>query len=81
LAKVAYRHSPSFKSNEIALATWLRLGELDAEQQECADYSETQFKLAVKQIRDPHARTRRASHSPRTSSAMRLVLRSLWCRR
>lgn len=51
LAKVAYRHSPSFKSNEVALATWLRLGELDAEQQECADYSETQFKLALKQIR------------------------------
>jgi HTH-type transcriptional regulator/antitoxin HigA len=47
LAKVAYRHSPSFTSNEVALATWLRLGELDAEQQECADYSETQFKLGV----------------------------------
>ena len=51
LAEVAYRHSPSFKSNEIALATWLRLGELDAEQQECAAYSEAQFKVAVKQIR------------------------------
>lgn len=51
LAKIAYRHSPSFKSNEIALATWLRLGELDAEQQACAEYSETKFKHALKQIR------------------------------
>lgn len=51
MARVAYRHSPAFKSDEIALATWLRLGELDAEQQECGDYSETQFKHAVKEIR------------------------------
>lgn len=51
LAKVAYRHSPAFKSDEVALATWLRLGELDAEQQVCSDYNETQFKFALKEIR------------------------------
>ncbi|MDE0145631.1 MAG: ImmA/IrrE family metallo-endopeptidase [Nitrospira sp.] len=48
---VAYRHSPSFQSDKTALATWLRLGELEAEQQECADYNETRFKQALKDIR------------------------------
>ena len=51
-ANVAYRHSPSFKSDEVALATWLRLGELEAERQECADYNETTFKRALREIRD-----------------------------
>ena len=48
---VVYRHSPSFKSDELALATWLRLGELEAERQECDNYSEGQFRRALKQIR------------------------------
>ena len=48
---VAYRHSPSFQSDKTALATWLRLGELEAEQQECADYNEARFKRALKEIR------------------------------
>ena len=48
---VAYRHSPSFKSDQTMLTTWLRLGELEAEQQECADYSETRFKQALVEIR------------------------------
>ncbi len=52
LANVAYRHSPSFKSDETALATWLRLGEIEAEGQECADYSENRFKKALKEIRE-----------------------------
>lgn len=51
LANVAYRHSPSFKSNEAALATWLRLGEMKAEGQDCAEYSESRFKRAVRGIR------------------------------
>ena len=50
-ARVAYRHSPSFKSNESALATWLRLGELESEQVECADYSATRFREALTRIR------------------------------
>ena len=48
---VAYRHSPSFTSDKIALVTWLRLGELEAEQQECADYREAQFRRALRQMR------------------------------
>ena len=50
-AKVAYRHSRSFKSHEAALATWIRLGELEAERQECADYSESRFKRRLTEIR------------------------------
>ncbi len=51
LAKVAYRHSPSFKSSEAALTAWLRLGELEAERQDCADFNESQLKRAVREIR------------------------------
>lgn len=50
-ANVAYRHSPTFKSNEAALATWHRLGEIEAERQECADYSESRFRHAIRTIR------------------------------
>ena len=50
-ASVAYRCSSSIKSDEIALATWLRLGALEAERQECADYNETTFKRAMREIR------------------------------
>jgi addiction module HigA family antidote len=50
-ANVAYRHSPSFKSSEEALATWLRLGEVAADRQECAAYNETRFRSALKEIR------------------------------
>ncbi|MCY4155062.1 MAG: HigA family addiction module antitoxin [Gammaproteobacteria bacterium] len=51
LANVVYRHSQSFKSDKTALATWLRLGELEAEGQECADYNEARFKRSLKEIR------------------------------
>ena len=51
LANVAYRHSPKIKSNEAALATWLRLGEIEAERQECAEYNESRFRHAVRTIR------------------------------
>ena len=51
LANVAFRHSPSFKSNEAALATWLRLGELEAEHQDCAEYNESRFKHAARELR------------------------------
>ena len=49
--KVAYRHSPSFKSDPAALAAWLRLGEIEAEQQECIDYNAARFKRALREIR------------------------------
>jgi addiction module HigA family antidote len=48
---VAYRHSPSFESNRTALSTWLRLGEIEAEQKECADYNEAEFRRTLIQIR------------------------------
>lgn len=51
MSEVDYRHSPSFKSDEFALETWLRLGELEAEQIECADYDEAMFKRALARIR------------------------------
>ena len=51
LANVAYRHSPKFKSNEAALATWIRLGEIEAERQECAEYNESRFRHAIRTIR------------------------------
>ena len=50
-ASVAYRHSPSFSSDEVALATWLRLGEIAAEKQECTDYREVEFKKSLVEIR------------------------------
>ncbi len=50
LANVAYRHSPKFKSNEVALATWLRLGEIEAEGQACAEYNESRFRHATRTI-------------------------------
>ena len=50
-ANVAYRHSPKFRSDEAALATWLRLGEMEAGLQDCADYREAEFRKAVQQIR------------------------------
>ena len=49
--QVAYRHSPSFKSDSAALATWLRLGEIAADQQDCARYNESRFKRALGSIR------------------------------
>ena len=51
-ANVAYRHSPTFTSSEEAVATWFRLGEIEAEQQECAPYNKSQFQKAVRSIRD-----------------------------
>ena len=48
---VAYRHSPSFTSDKTAVATWLRLGELEAEHQECTDYSAGQFRRALREMR------------------------------
>ena len=50
-SKVAYRHSPSFASNEGNLAAWLRLGELEAEWQQCEDYDKEGFLGALSEIR------------------------------
>ena len=47
----AYRHSPSFESDEAALMTWLRLGELEAERQDCGAFDATAFRRALRSIR------------------------------
>lgn len=49
--RVAYRHSPSFQSDRYAMATWLRLGEIEADKMERSDYNESEFKRALAQIR------------------------------
>ena len=51
-ARVAYRHSPSFESDEPALATWLRLGELEAEQLKSTSYDASSFKQILIRIRE-----------------------------
>ncbi len=51
-SNVNYRHSTGFKSDDHALATWRRLGEVMAEDQRCGDYRESTFKRATKQIRE-----------------------------
>ena len=48
---VSYRHSPGFESDEYALATWRRLGELEAERQTCADFNAARFKRSLADIR------------------------------
>ena len=48
--KVAYRHSPSFNSSQEALASWLRLGELEAQSMECPEYVETRFRSTLQEI-------------------------------
>ena len=50
-ANIAYRHSAKFTSSEEAIATWLRLGEIEADLQECAPYNKGQFQKAARRIR------------------------------
>ena len=50
-AHVAYRHSPSFESDDAALSTWIRLGEIEAEGARYPDYNEAAFKRALRGIR------------------------------
>ena len=51
-AQVAYRHSPSFESDQYALAAWLRLGELEAARIECRAYEDATFRQALRRVRD-----------------------------
>ena len=51
ITAVAFRHSPSFESKRPSLATWLRLGEIEAEQTECSDYNKVTFEQSLRQIR------------------------------
>lgn len=49
LSNVAFRKSK--KSNEYALATWLRCGQIAGEQSTCAEYSPATFKDALRDVR------------------------------
>ena len=49
--RATYRHSPSFDSDKFALATWLRLAELEAANQVDLDYREPAFKAALGKVR------------------------------
>ena len=49
--RVAFRQSPSFSSEDTALATWLRFGEIEADGVECADYDVRGFKEALRCVR------------------------------
>ena len=51
-ARGAYRHSPRFKSRQPALATWLRLGELQALETECMEFDAGSFRGALACIRE-----------------------------
>lgn len=48
----AFRKSQSFTSDIGALATWLRLGELEAAAIECEPYDAKRFRAALQRIRD-----------------------------
>lgn len=50
--QVCYRHAAKHKSRTEALFTWLRLGELMADQCEANPYSETVFRDALRRIRN-----------------------------
>ena len=47
---VAYRHSPKFDSDAVAVAAWLRMGSSDAP--EVPEFSEERFKSALNTIRE-----------------------------
>ncbi len=49
--EAALRHSPTFQSDPVALATWLRLGERAAENILCEPYDKERFNVALKEIR------------------------------
>lgn len=50
--QVAFRQSPSVASEDTALATWLRLGEIKAEKTECDEYDASRFRTALRLIRE-----------------------------
>ena len=51
LSNVAFRHSPSFRSNPNALVTWLRLGEIEAEGMGTQPYDKPTFLKVLAEIR------------------------------
>lgn len=52
LSAAAFRHSPSFDSDQASLLAWLRIGDVKAEEVDAEDYDRATFISALKQIRD-----------------------------
>lgn len=51
-SQAVFRQSPAFEANPIAVAAWLRKGELEAQQRVCAPYEKEAFQAALREIRD-----------------------------
>ena len=49
--QVAYRRSPSFQSSPPSVATWLRIGELQAEEIQCKPYNKSKFEQSLIEIK------------------------------
>jgi len=49
---VAFRQSPAFESDPFAVSAWLRKGEIDAHQLDCAPYDVDRFTEALKVVRE-----------------------------
>ncbi len=49
--KVAFRISLAHTKEPYAISAWIRQGEIQASELKCGDYSETQFKKALKEIK------------------------------
>ena len=47
----AFRQSPTFAANPAAVSAWLRQGEIQSAQIQCAPYDEARFRQALQQIR------------------------------
>jgi addiction module HigA family antidote len=48
---VEFRKSPAFESKWVALAAWLRKGEIEAQQIQCDEFAADKFKRALQEIR------------------------------
>jgi HTH-type transcriptional regulator/antitoxin HigA len=47
----SFRKSPAFEPDDLAMCTWLRLGELEAERTECEPYDRNQFRSLLDKLR------------------------------
>jgi HTH-type transcriptional regulator / antitoxin HigA len=47
----AFRKSPAFDPDDLAMCTWLRLGEMDAEKIPCAPFNRSQFRTVLDRLR------------------------------
>ena len=55
--RVAYRHSPSFKSDQYALAAWLRIGEIEADMADIPAFNESAFRNVLRTVRESTSST------------------------